>query len=224
MAREAHEFHVLVGNPAEQAMDIFRLQRHGKRHFAILVYSGALRCLNIFRECKIFPLSKDTVHGLLLVLGRLAGSTTILGLLATTGNSFTRLDNRLPTGLALGFQNARIVCLVNQEIPTLETDATENFHSELEELGVIDGPSKRIMTEMAGTVVVVLTTCTAHFAILQHTHAGIKETTELPFGRGRGGDLTHRSAHNLLWTENAELNAHNGLSFGRMWQEWHVSM
>ncbi len=108
------------------------------------------------------------------------------------------------------------MCLVNQELPTLETHAFQNLHDELEELGVVDGPSKLVMTEVSWTIVVVLATSPAHFAILQYAHARVKETTELPLRCGRGGDLADRATNDLLRTEDTELDADNRLSFGRM--------
>jgi hypothetical protein len=225
VTREPHEFHILIGNPTEETMDIFRFQRHGQRHgFPIGLYFGTLRRLYTFRECQIFPFSIDLVYRFLFVLVGLPRSTTVLGLLTAPCNPLACLNHHLPTGLALGLQGTGIVRLVNQEFPTLETYASQNLHGELEELGVVYGPSQREMAEMAGTIVVVLTTCTTDFPILQNTHTRVKESTELAFGGGERSNLTHRPAHDLFRTEDTELNAHNGLGFGRMWQEWHVSM
>jgi hypothetical protein len=106
-----------------------------------------------------------------------------------------------------------VVGLVDEELTALETATTENLHQELEELCIIHRTREMIMTEVAGTIVVVLTTCTAYFPVLQDAHTGIEEASQLALGDRGGSYFTYRATNNLIRTEDTKLDAYNRLCF-----------
>jgi hypothetical protein len=118
----------------------------------------------------------------------------------------------------------RMPILINKQFATLEAHTPHHLHQQLEELSVVYGACKHKVSKVAGTLVVVLTTAATYFAVFQYTHARVKEAAELTLGRGWRGYLTDGTTDDLLRTEDTKLDAHNGLSFGRMRKEWHVSM
>ena len=117
------------------------------------------------------------MHGFLPVLGGLPRAATILRVLAATGLARAGIKNHLPSRLTPELHKVVVMGLVDEKLTALETGTTENLHQKLEELCIIHRTRELIMTEVAGTIVVVLTTCTAYFPVLQYTHAGIKEAS-----------------------------------------------
>jgi len=51
-----------------------------------------------------------------------------------------------------------IALLINKKLATFETDATQDLHQQLEELGVVHGARKNEMSKMTWAVVIVLST------------------------------------------------------------------
>jgi len=90
----------------------------------------------------------------------------------------------------------------------------KNLDDLLEELGKIDGSGKWIMPEMPRAPMVGLTTGATDLSVLQDPHSRVKQSSDSSFRRGRSGNLYHRSATNLLGTEDPKLNPHNDLRIG----------
>jgi len=58
-----------------------------------------------------------------------------------------------------------ITLLINEQLATFEADTAQNLHKQLEELRVVDRAGQDKMTEMARTVMIVLSTGTANLAV-----------------------------------------------------------
>jgi hypothetical protein len=118
--------------------------------------------------------------------------------------------------------------LVNEKLGTTNADAIQNIHDVREELDEIYGAGQAEMTEMAGTPVIRLPTAPAGLTIIEDAHARIKESANTrlrPIICARISDFHYRALLDFLWTEDAKLNAHDGLNIriGAMKSCWHLS-
>ena len=75
------------------------------------------------------------------------------------------------------------------------------------------------MTKVTGAAMIGLTACTTHLSVVEHTHAWVKQASNLRLRSFIGslrGNLHDRTAFNLLRGKDAELDAHDGLDIRRM--------
>jgi len=107
--------------------------------------------------------------------------------------------------------------LVDQKLRATNAHAIQDIKDVLEELNEINRPCKLVVAKMAGAVVIGLTAGAARLAILQNTHAGIKQSTNFRFGalidRMRR-NFHHGTTFNLFGAEDSKLNTNNGFNFG----------
>jgi hypothetical protein len=75
---------------------------------------------------------------------------------------------------------------------------------------IVDGAGQTVMTEVAGALMVIETTGAAELAVLQDTHAGIRETPNLTVLRAVVRHLHHGASCDLIGSKHTELNANNG--------------
>jgi hypothetical protein len=102
--------------------------------------------------------------------------------------------------------------LVQKQLAAPDTYTTQDIADEREELKEIDWAGKAIMTKVTGASVIGLAAGTTCLAIVQNTHTGIKESTNLRFISFiciLRGDFYDGTSLNLLRTENSELNPNN---------------
>jgi hypothetical protein len=109
--------------------------------------------------------------------------------------------------------------LVNQKLRTANTHAVEHIQNVGKELNEVDGASKAKMPKMSRAAVIRLPTTAARLAIVQNTHARIKQATNTgltPIIRPGVCHLYHRALLDFLWPKDAELDSHHGLNL-RIW-------
>ncbi len=109
-----------------------------------------------------------------------------------------------------------LLFLIHQQLGATDTDTREHIENIGEKLDVVDRPSETKVPKMSGALVIRLTTAAALLAVVQNTHAGVKETADLRLRAiiGAGvGNFHNRTALNLLWAEHANLNAYHILNF-----------
>jgi hypothetical protein len=159
------------------------------------------------------PFCHDATDLLFGVAMGLTRTTAVFRLFATTGHFLTRGEDRLPAIFALHTAQLFGSELVDEELTALDTDTTQNLLDHLEELDVIDRAGEFIVSEMAGTLVVVETTRTAEFAVLKNTHTRVGETPDHSFLGAMLGDFHHGTSFNFFRAENTKLDAYNGFGF-----------
>jgi len=145
------------------------------------------------------------MNGLLGVLRRLSATTTILNILTATCGTGARLVHHFPPTLALEFEKMSVTLLVNQEFAAFEAYASQHLHYKFEELGIVHRTRERIVSEMSGTIMIVLAAGTADLAVLKDSHAGVKETTEFTVLGAGARNFAYRTTYDFLWAEDAEL-------------------
>jgi hypothetical protein len=109
--------------------------------------------------------------------------------------------------------------LVNQKLRAADTDAVQNIHDVREELDEVDGAGQLEMAKMPRAAVIRLAAATACFAIVEDTHAGIKEAADArltPIICSRIGNLHHGTLLDFLRPKDAELDPHHRLDI-RIW-------
>jgi hypothetical protein len=72
------------------------------------------------------------------------------------------------------------------------------------------------VAEVTRTAVIVATAGAAEFSILQHTHAGVRQTADLPVLGIVRRHLHYGTPLDFIGAEHAELDADDGLRFGTM--------
>ena len=116
--------------------------------------------------------------------------------------------------LLLLLDNREAQVLVQLELTTPNTHALEDIYDLFVELPEIHGPGESVVTEVPRTAMICLTAGSADFPIVQDTHAGIKETTDLGLIALKGGlcdDFHDGSLLNLVGRHNTELDADHRL-------------
>jgi len=164
------------------------------------------------------PLGHNARNSLALVAVRLSGATSILSLLATTGNIAGCLHELLPASLALLQFDRRTHFLVYEKLRAGYADTAENIENHREELDIVNRASKSVVAKVSRAVIIGLTARAALLAILQNAHTGIKETPNLgliTLISIIGSDFNHGPFLNLIRRENTELDTQNRFNFGR---------
>ena len=78
------------------------------------------------------------------------------------------------------------------------------------------------MAEVARAVVVVKSTGAAELSVFQNAHARIGQPADFTFLRVMRRDFYYRAPDDFIRTEEAELDANNGLRIGAMGKSWHT--
>jgi hypothetical protein len=141
----------------------------------------------------------------------LTGTAAILHLLTATGHLLTRRQNSFPAILPLHAPQTFRRILIDQKLSALDAHTAKHLQNHLEELDVIDWAGQRKMAEVTRASMIIESTRAAEFSILQNTHAGIGEATDLPFLSAVTRDFYDRASYNLIRTEDTKLDANNRL-------------
>jgi hypothetical protein len=84
------------------------------------------------------------------------------------------------------------------------------------------------VTKVTRATVIRLAAATTGLSVIEHSHAGIKETANaglIPIIGSGVRNLYDGALLNLIWTKNPELDTHHGLDI-RIWtmnSRWHLS-
>lgn len=136
-AAEAHEIHVFIGDPAEETQYMFDFEG---------LCAG------------LAEVGLNARNALFLVIVRLRGTTTVLGLLATACNILTAGQHLTPTDLALPLGQILMHIFLDEQLGASDAHAAQDVLDHRQELDVIDRPRELIVSEMTGTTMIGLTT------------------------------------------------------------------
>lgn len=166
-----------------------------------------------FSRSETTPFRHDATEIFFVVTVGLSRTTTVFGLLTAPGHFLTGREDRLPAIFPLGTSEILGGILVDEELPALDTDASENLEDGLVELDVVDRSGHLIVTEMPRALVIIEPTRTTEFAVLQDPHTRIGEAADYTFLRTMFRDFHDGSSYDLVGAEHAELDANNGFGF-----------
>jgi len=147
---ESHEVHILIADPAQQAVDILWLQEPAK------VATGLTHVL---------PLCHNPTDVLIVIPMGLACTAAILRLLATPGHFLASRQYCLPPILSLGPPKTLGRLLVDEEFAALDAAASQDLQDHLVELDIVDRACQLVVTEVTGASMVVEPTGSAQFPI-----------------------------------------------------------
>ena len=156
-AAETQEIHVLICDSAEEAEDILDLQ-----NLAHLVALHADTAVGIH----VLPLGRDTSNAVAGVAVRLEGAAAVLRLLAAAPDITAESKHCAPPGLPPPLHNILPQLLIDEQLAAADTYAVEDIDNVGEELDEVDGTGQTKVAEVAGAVVVRLTTAATGFSVV----------------------------------------------------------
>jgi len=139
----------------------------------------------------------------------LTGAASVLCLLTAAGHLLTGGEDGFPAVFAFTATEVFGPVLVDEELGALDTCTAEDLEDHLVELYIVDGTGQLVVAKVPGTAVIVLPTATTEFAVFQYAHTGIGESANLALLCGPGCHLHDGSPHDLVWTEDTVLDAHD---------------
>jgi hypothetical protein len=137
--------------------------------------------------------------------------------LTATADVTAAIQDFTPSGFTTMFEDSLVEIFVYKKFGATNADAVQHIENVLEELDVVDRPCQLIVSEVAGAVVIGLSTRATRLSVFKHTHSWIKQSSNLGFrsfiDRMRR-DFHNGTAFNLFRTENSKLDPNNGFNFG----------
>ena len=114
----------------------------------------------------VVPLGHNTGDSFTNIAVRLARTTPVLALLATTANTVTEAEYVAPTLLALSAGHFLVGGLINQESRATDTNAIQNIENRGEELDEIYRAGQFEMAKMTRAGMIRLPTTAARLSVI----------------------------------------------------------
>jgi hypothetical protein len=215
---EPHKVYVLVCNTTEETENILYLQKLSALRASILTSSRAFH---------VIPLGNDARNPITHKSIRFAGTTAIFCFLTATTDTSTSIENLTPSCFSAMLQDSLVKIFVDKKFGAADTNAVENIQNVGKELNVVYRTRKFVVTKVTGTVMIRLSARPTRLSVFEHTHSGIKESSNLwlrSFIDRMSCDFYDGTPLNLFGAKDSKLNPNNGLNFRTRSYEssWHL--